>query len=249
LGKDDFRHELNDAVDSIAGPPSPVMRDRVRSALVEATDRPRTFRLAGVAAALMALTVVGTFYIVSQNQNFVSARPLGHSSPSVPSSPQSPLPSPSPSVPTFMCTASTLSAQVPAKPVAYVTDVRTGAHGSPGYDRVTIEFSNGLPQSIEVRPQVGTTFMRGGSGALVTLRGRNGLLILMRGDLHGADAHTFYLGHAQNTKPNYPSLVEVRVLEDNEGVVQLGLGINGPACYSTAVYSNPTRIVIDIQVP
>lgn len=248
MGKEGFRHELNNAIDSVTGSPSPDLRNRVRSSLIEAADRPATFRFAGVAAALIALTVVGTFYLVNQNQNFISAGPpaptLG-----VPSSPQSPLSSPSPSAPTFICTASTISTQVPAEPLAYVTDIRSGAHGNPGYDQVTIEFNNGLPQTIEVRPQVGTTFVQGSSGQPVTLRGRNGLLILMRGDLHGADAHTFYTGHTQNTKPNYPKLVEVRALEDFEGVLQLGLGINGPACYSTSEYSNPTRVVIEIQVP
>jgi len=78
----------------------------------------------------------------------------------------------------------------------------------------------------------------------VTLAGKNGILVV----IHGADAHTSYSG-PRDLKTNYPRLVETRITEDFEGVVQLGLGINGPACYRVSVLTNPTRLVIDVQAP
>jgi len=135
-----------------------------------------------------------------------------------------------------------ITTQQPANPIAYVSALRTGAHA--GYDRVTIEFSNGQPASIEVRPQAGTKFALGESGQTVTLAGKNGILVV----IHGADAHTSYSG-PRDLKTNYPRLVETRITEDFEGVVQLGLGINGPACYRFSVLTNPTRLVIDVQAP
>ena len=95
-----------------------------------------------------------------------------------------------------------------------------------------------------MRPQAGTKFALGESGQTVTLAGKNGILVV----IHGADAHTSYSG-PRDLKTNYPRLVETRITEDFEGVVQLGLGINGPACYRVSVLTNPTRLVIDVQAP
>jgi hypothetical protein len=46
----------------------------------------------------------------------------------------------------------------------------------------------------------------------------------------------------------YSSLAEVKRIEDFEGTVQLGLGVNGAACYHAVYLTNPNRIVIDVQV-
>ena len=43
-------------------------------------------------------------------------------------------------------------------------------------------------------------------------------------------------------------MAEARVVEDFEGVIRIGLGINGPACYHAFYLSNPYRLVIDVQV-
>jgi hypothetical protein len=77
----------------------------------------------------------------------------------------------------------------------------------------------------------------------IRLAGNNGILVVM----HGADLHTRYSG-SRDLKPRYASLIEVRQVEDFEGVVQLGLGLNGPACYHATVLANPNRLVIDVQV-
>ncbi|MFI5270360.1 MAG: hypothetical protein ACHQ7M_23525 [Chloroflexota bacterium] len=118
--------------------------------------------------------------------------------------------------------------------------MRTGAHA--GYDRVVVEFKNGQPGSITLRPQAGTTFNQSPSGQAVKLAGRHGLLVIIR----GADAHSAYSG-VRDLRTAYPSLVETRVIEDFEGQVSLGLGLNQASCYRAVVLANPVRLVIDVQ--
>ncbi|HVS49389.1 MAG TPA: hypothetical protein VHJ99_10835, partial [Candidatus Dormibacteraeota bacterium] len=69
-----------------------------------------------------------------------------------------------------------------------------------------------------------------------------GILVI----IHGADLHTSYSG-STDIKTGDASLVEVRQVEDFEGVVQLGLGVSGATCYRVFTLANPIRLVIDIQ--
>ena len=135
-------------------------------------------------------------------------------------------------------TPSTLTAQSPPQ-TAYVDALRTGVHS--GYDRLTIEFNNGQPIKVEVSTQSGTTFTQSPSGQSVTLMGQNGILVTLR----GADVHTHYSGPT-DIKTGDHGLIEVRELQDFEGVVQFGLGVNGAPCYRLSTLSSPTRIVIDL---
>jgi hypothetical protein len=123
--------------------------------------------------------------------------------------------------------------------VSYIDALRTGAHT--GYDRLTIEFINGQPASVDVSTQSGTTFTKSPSGMMVTLAGQNGILVT----LHGADAHSDYSGPT-DIMTGDQGLVEVQQLQDFEGVVQFGLGMNGNPCYRVFYLSTPTRLVIDI---
>ena len=59
MTREDFRRELGDAFDSISGPPSPALSDRVRSALVEAPERRGPVWIAALAAAVIAVILVG----------------------------------------------------------------------------------------------------------------------------------------------------------------------------------------------
>jgi hypothetical protein len=124
--------------------------------------------------------------------------------------------------------------------VAFVDAVRTGTH--PGYDRVTIEFNNGEPGSVDMSPHDGTTFTQGASGQQVTLSGSTGLLVI----IHGSDEHTAYSG-STDIKTAYSVLLELRQVEDFEGTVQWGLGLSKTACYRAFYLTNPARLVIDIQ--
>ena len=239
MTREDFRRELGDAFDSISGSPDPALSDRVRAALVEAPEHRGPVWIAALAAAVIAVILVGVL-LVGNPLN----RPLGSVGPGIktpgatPTPAQSPSPNPTPS-PQFICGASsTFANQNP--PAALVDGVRTGSHA--GYDRLTIEFKNGQPQSIELRPQTGTAFTRDGIGDTVKLAGKDGLLV----SIFSTDAHTAYSG-PRDIKTGYSGLLEVRIVGDFEGYVHVGLGLSKPACYRASILTNPTRLVIDIQ--
>lgn len=247
MSNENFRRELNQAFDQMSGPPSPGLRDRVRSRLGEATPARGPYWIAGVAAAVMAALIVGVLWVNSPLRPSPStAGPV--SSPSVsPSASPSPSPSPSPTLtpdsqlPPFVCAGSTAASHPPAPLVGYINALRTGTHQ--GYDRLTIEFGNGGPTgAVQLTTQGGTTFTTSPKGDHVTLRGSNGILVV----LHGADLHTSYSGPVDFVT-GYAGMAEVRQVEDFEGVVQLAIGVNGTACYRAFWLSNPDRLVIDVQ--
>jgi hypothetical protein len=212
-------------------------------------ERSRPYRFVGVAAVLVAAIAVGVMLAFNANR----PQPTGGSNVGVVTPALSPAASPvaspvaTPSAATastagqaaFVCGSSTLTAkQSPA--TAFVDAIRTGPHA--GYDRVTVEFKNGQPASVELRPQAGTTFHQAPSGQADTLAGTNGVLVIVR----GSDAHTAYAG-LRDIKTRFSGLVEVRVIEDFEGQVSLGLGVTGKACYRATFLANPVRLVIDVQ--
>jgi hypothetical protein len=235
MTNENFRRELGNVFDEITGSPSGALPDRVRSSLANVPEQRGPYWIAGVAAALIALVVIGVLFV---------GNPLKHQSPKiVPGTGPSPTASasPTPTVP-FVCTASAPITATGAPAVVFIDTLQANTHS--GYDQLTIGFQNGQPASIELRPQSGTSFTLGASGQTVALAGKSGLLVV----IHGADLHSSYSG-STDLKPGYPGLVEVRQIEDFEGVVQLGLGVTGEACYRTAILANPDRLVIDIQTP
>ena len=249
MTNENFRRELGSVFDDMAGYPSSALPDRVRSSLAEAPEQRGPFWIAGVAAALIAAVVIAVLFIANPLNRPPTAAGPGVGSSPTPSASPSFSPSPGPSAPTtppdsslppFVCASSApITASSPPLS-AYIDALRTGTHA--GYDRLTIEFSNGQPASIELRPQSGTSFTQGASGQTVTLAGTNGILVV----IHGADLHTNYTG-STDIKTGYASLVEVRQVEDFEGVVQLGLGVSSATCYRAFILTNPTRLVIDVQ--
>jgi hypothetical protein len=245
VSREDFRRDLRGAFESISGPSSPSLSARVHEALVDAPERRGPVWFAGLAVAVIAVILVGVLFV---------AGPLSHRQliPVIPGSSPSPSPSPSTkpsptadaSLPAFVCSSSTLDGQPlngpSAAPVKFVDAVRVGTHA--GYDRITIEFQNGMPISVEIRPQGNTTFTQGASGQTVVLAGSTGLLIV----IHGADEHTSYSG-STDFKTGYKGLVEARQVEDFEGTVQWGLGVGGSGCYRAFFMTGPDRLVIDVQ--
>jgi len=212
-------------------------------------ERSRPYRIVGVAAVLMAAVAIGVMFAVNASRpQPTGALPVGSvASPSASSGQPSasPLPTSSPTSAVvadsfaFNCSATNLTANgSPA--TSFVDALRAGSHV--GYDRVTVEFKNGMAGSVLIRPQAGTTFNQSPSGMAVKVAGRHGILVTIR----GADAHTAYSG-ARDIKTSYPGLAEVRVLEDFEGQVSLGLGVNQSACYRASFLANPARLVIDVR--
>ena len=216
----------------------------------DTTVRSRPYRFIGVAAVLVAAVAVGVMFAFNANR----PQPMGGSNVGAVTSPgvspaASPVANPSaaPSAATasssgqaaFMCGSSTLTArQSPA--TAFVDAIRTGSHA--GYDRVTVEFKNGQPASVAIRPQAGTTFHQAPSGQADKLAGSKGILVIVR----GSDAHTAYAG-VRDIKTKVPGLAEVRVIEDFEGQMSLALGVTGTACYRASFLANPVRLVIDVE--
>jgi hypothetical protein len=249
MSRESFRRDLNRAFEAMSGPPSPALSARVRSALSQpAPARTGPFWIAGVAAALIAAIVIGVFVVANLNRYLTSVVPgtvpsasptaSASASPSVTPTPvQTP---PDSSLPPFVCGSFTSIAPKDAPPSAYIDAVRTGTHS--GYDRITIEFQDGPPGSIDLRPQDNATFTASPRGEVVMLAGSAGILVV----IHSADEHTAYSG-ATDFKTGYPVLLEARQMEDFEGYVQWGLGLSKSACYRAFFLTNPTRLVIDIQ--
>jgi hypothetical protein len=251
VSRESFRHEISRAFDDMSGSPSPALSARVRSALSEKRQaRPGPIWMAGVAAGLIALIIVGVLVASNLNRHLTGGVPAGGptTSPSAvatatPSASPSSSPSATPpsNLPAFVCGLNTSLSPPPAPLTAYVSDVRTGTH--PGYDRITITFTNGLPGSISLKPQNSATFASGGGkGGNVTIVGQAGILVTMS----SADEHTAYSGPT-DFKTGYAVLAEARQIQDFEGYVQWALGLQHTACYRVFTLTNPTRLVIDIQ--
>ena len=247
MGNEDFRRELGSVFDEMTGSPSAALPDRVRSSLANVPEQRGPYWIAGVAAAVIAAIVIGVLVVANPlNRPLNSAGPVVGSSPTPSASPSpgaspSATPTPDSNLPPFVCASPTTVPGQGAPLSAYVDDVRTGTHA--GYDRLTIQFQNGQPQSIQLQPQSNATFTRDGIGDMVQLAGSDGILV----SIFSGDAHTAYSGPT-DIKTGYAGLLEVRVVGDFEGYVHFGLGLSKPACYRGFILTNPTRLVIDIQV-
>ena len=243
MSNKDFRRELNSTFDQMTGSPSPSLRDRVRSSVGQAPERRGPYWMAAAAAAVIAVLLVGVLVVSNPLNRRSNAGPTVTSPTASPSAAARPSPTTTPEaqLPAFVCTSGAAAQHPSSAPVAFVSGLRTGTHT--GYDRLTIDFSHGGPSgAVELKPQSGTTFTQSPSGMTVTLKGKNGILVV----IHGADLHSAYNGSV-DIVTGYATLVEVKRTEDFEGVVQLGLGINGAGCYRAFWLSNPDRLVIDVE--
>ena len=236
-----FRAELNRVFDKVAGSPSSNLGDRVRGAVAAAPQARSEYWLAAVAAAVIAVLVVGVLLIAGPLRGPIVPVGAPHVTPSPAASP-----APTPAkVGAFACVSDSFVFDKPtsAPPVAFITAV--SIETLQGYDRITIEFSNGAPNDVAIgTPTSGNAFTLSPSGMEVTLKGDHGMLVA----IHGADLHTAYAGPTDIVTGD-PTVAEVRRVQDFEGVVQLGLGINGAGCYRAMWMSNPERLVIEVQTP
>ena len=241
MGNEDFRGELNRVFDGMAGSPSPTLRQRVRSAVANPPESRGVRWIAAAAAVVIVAILISTLVLANPLRRPTAPVGGGRPSPSASAS-ASPSGSPTPTAqePAFTCGAQEIVAKGTPPTVAYIGALRTGTHGT--YDRITIEFTNGIPGDVQVSAPDGTTFTLSPSGQSVTVKGDHGILVTV----HGADLHTSYSG-AIDIVTGYGTLVEVRRVQDFEGVVQIGLGVNGAGCYRAFFMTNPGRLVIDVQ--
>jgi len=233
MPRDDFRREMKDAFSRISGPSSGDLQARVRSALVDAPERRGPAWLAGVAAVAIAVLIVGALFVVGPLRGHQPVVPGGVGS--------SPSPSPTATLPAYECgVPGNIHNQGYVPQTALIDAVRGGVNN--GYDRFVVEFDNNGPAfQIDITPQNSATFTQGASGQRVQLQGSAGLLVT----IHGADGHTKYSGPTDFRVGN--GILEVRQVQDFEGVVQWALGLSAPACYRADMLQNPDRFVLDIK--
>src|SRR5258708_25664315 len=164
-----FRRQLGRAFDEVAGSPSGALPDRGRSSLANVPEQRGPYWIAGLAAALIALVVIGVLFVGNPLKHQPSKVVPGPGTSPTPSASQSASPSasPTPSSQPFVCAWSTTFTEQQPPQSAYVDAVRTGAHT--GYDRLTIEFQNGQPQTIPLQPQATTGLTRARIGHKLSL--------------------------------------------------------------------------------
>ena len=124
---------------------------------------------------------------------------------------------------------------------ANVTNVQVGEQ--PGFDRFVLQFDTKVP-TYTVKRQAKPVFKIGGRGQSQTLSGTSGVLV----QVHSATGSSTYNGSTDFSHPEYLVLSEARLIEDFEGYVSWGLGLNRPACmrvFPIPASDLPPRLVIE----
>lgn len=136
-------------------------------------------------------------------------------------------------------TATQTNDQAPVIPL--LVAVRSAHH--PGFDRITFEFRGPLPDH---RIGYVSQQVQDASGEPVHLAGGAALNVVFP----GASAHDEN-GHAtvspRRFEPGLPSLKEVALIGDFEGVVTYGLGVDHRVPFKVLELRDPSRIAIDIS--
>ena len=235
---DDIRRELNAAFSRAP------LATRRRTSLADGIRQARFRWAAAVAASLVAAVLLAVVVMANVRTPRLdrSGAVLGTSS--SPRALQSfdATPPPESALPPFVCTSEAMGSGSSNRPVAFIVGLTTAAR--PGYDRLTVWFNQLPGASIGLSTQPSRTFTTLPNRNQVTLAGRNGILLT----IEDADSHSSYRGPTQIVT-GYSSLQEVRLIEDSGGVVQLALGIGGPACYRAVLLNNPDRLIIDVRTP
>ena len=128
-------------------------------------------------------------------------------------------------------------------PRAQIVDVRVGSHE--GYDRVVIEFEDGLPAfTLDVATPPLT---QDGSGATLDVSGTAFWQLVMRdASRAGLDGMPVFEGPT-NVNPGFPKLVELIEGGDFEAVSTWYFGLAGESCVRVLALSSPSRLVFDIE--
>jgi hypothetical protein len=151
-------------------------------------------------------------------------------------------PAASPSPEPFDCGSATGSIPGVAN---QVVAVRVSHQAS--YDRLVFEFGGpGTPSGAVVyslATKHSTTFIEDASGRSVQVGGSTAAQLTLRNATDVAPPP------AQDLKPGYPALVEVREVGNFEAVNSWAIGLNGTGCYRLQVLTSPTRLVLDWQQP
>jgi len=200
-------------------------------------------RLAAIACALLALTLVACGPGAAGSASPSSATP----SVGLPSQTAGALPTSTPSTePTDDLGA--FNCETPIEGVgtverAQITDVRVGTHD--GYDRVVIEFDEGIPPFAldEATPPLTAD----PSGMEIDVEGTAfWSLVLHGGTRVNLDGSMSYDGRTDIT-PDFPALAELVEAGDFEAVSSWYIGLHEATCARVLTLTDPSRLVIDIQ--
>jgi hypothetical protein len=128
---------------------------------------------------------------------------------------------------------------------AQITDVRVGTHA--GYDRVVIEFDQGIPPFTlgEATPPL----LADPSGLEMDVEGDAFWSLVLQGGTRVAlDGSMSYDGPTDFT-PAFPALAEMVEAGDFEAVSSWYIGLHEGSCARVLTLADPSRLVIDIQQP
>ncbi len=126
---------------------------------------------------------------------------------------------------------------------AQITDVRVGSHD--GYDRVVIEFDEGIPAF--TLDETSAPLLADPSGMEMDVEGSAFWSLVMQGGTRVAvDGTESYDGQTDFT-PDFPALAELVEAGDFEAVSSWYIGLHQPTCARVLTLTDPTRLVVDIQ--
>lgn len=206
------------------------------TSLVSSACGPETVRLTPAPTASPAATTAPP--TVSPTR---TASPIP--TPSVNTGPSAPAPTPTTGpggTPNTACTTLT-----GGSPLAASTLTAIRAAHNPGFDRLVFEWSGPAVGQYEIK--VASTF-NAPSGQTVRVDGNAFFSVRMSGQAH-TDAGTRSYTQPDPYRPGLPLIREVKLVEDFEGVVIFGVGLERLACPTVLTLLGPARIVIDFPTP
>ena len=116
---------------------------------------------------------------------------------------------------------------------------------NPGADRLVLEFTGTVVPGYEIK--VASTFTAP-SGQAVRVDGNAFFSVRVSGQAHtNAGARSY--AQPDPYRPGLPLIREVRQVEDFEGVVIFGVGLERLACPNVLTLLSPPRIVLDFPTP
>jgi hypothetical protein len=127
---------------------------------------------------------------------------------------------------------------------AQITDVRVGTHD--GYDRVVIEFEDGIPPYIlqEATPPL----LSDPAGMEMDVAGTSFLnLVMLGGTRVTEEGETTYDGPTDFTPDDFPALAELVESGDFEATSAWYLGLHQASCVRVLTLADPSRLVVDIE--
>jgi hypothetical protein len=119
---------------------------------------------------------------------------------------------------------------------ATISDIRVGRH--PGYDRVVVQFTGGLP-SYQLVPKDPATFLGSANGAPVPVAGRAAVDLRIT-NMAGSPAPPA----GTNLNVGYAAVKNVVVLGVYEGQADVAIGLDSLICPTVSTFSG-LRLVID----